>query len=909
MAIWRSLESWLSWFPWYRRRAREADLERELRDHLELEADEQRAAGLSPEQAAYAAHRALGNTLKIEEDVRAAWGFQWLETLVQDIRYGLRQLRRNPGFTVVAVFTFALGIGVNTAIFSIVNSVLLRPLPFQNPSSLVLLHEGFPSLGLSHMGFSPPDLAVFIREQKSFKAIGTFLNERVDISGQGEPERVTVTRISASLFPMLGAQAMLGRIFAQEEDAPGHQVAILSYRLWQSRYGGASDILGQRIELDRLPYSIIGVMPRNSVFPLPGPDHNSSPAELWVPMAFTPDELQAWGNSYMASVVARLRPGVSLEQARAEAESLAPAILASYPSLIRNILHGARLDISAFPYQEEVVGSVRTLLLVLMAAVSFVLLIACANIATLLLSRAANRQKEIAVRTSLGATRLRLIRQMLTESFLLAFGGSALGLLFAIWARNLLLSLAPSSIPLPSHISLSVSVFGFALGVSILAALLFGLAPAFQVSVASMQGSLQESGRSATTSHSGHRLQGIFVTAEFALALVLLTSAGLLIRSFAKLLATNPGFRPDHVLTVNVPLPRQAYAKGEEMRDFYDQSLERASNLPGVQSAALSSDLPLDGCGETVAYSIEGQTGAEGKTPKAICQSWVQGSYFETMGIPLLQGRWFTPEDRVGSEQVAIVNVSMAQKFWPGQSAIGKHIVWGGGAESPGHPWETIVGVVGNVHEETLNTPSTPEVYRPFSQLGDGFLGDDPLGDWHAMNVAVRTHGDPTSLASAVVAQVHSLDPDLAVTNIRTMTQVISSSVAGPKFNTFLLGLFAFLALFLAAIGIYGVLAYAVTQQSHEIGVRMALGAQQREIMRLILKRGTRLALLGVGIGAVGAVLVTHLMASLLYGISPTDPLTFAGVAIVLVSVALLASWLPAQRAMRVDPMVALRYE
>jgi putative ABC transport system permease protein len=889
----------------------DADLDDEVRSTVELLAEEKIKSGMPRDEALRAARIEVGGVEQVEEEVRSRRAGAWLDTLLQDLRFGLRTLRKSPGFTAVAIITLALGMGTNTAIFSVVNYVLLRPLPFKNPSSLVLLHEGFPSLGLSHLGFSPPDLTVFMRAQKSFKAISTFLNERVDISGQSEPDRVTVTRVSASLFPMLGEQPMLGRNFAPEEDAPGHPVAILSYRLWQSRYGGASDILGQRLELDRQPYTIIGVMPRNFVFPLAGLEHNSTPAEVWVPMAFTPDELQAWGNSYMPSVVARLRPGVSLEQARAEAQSLTPAILASYPSFthIGNVLRGGGLDISAFPFQEEVVGSVRTLLLVLMAAVSFVLLIACANIATLLLSRAANRQKEIAVRSALGATRFRLIRQLLTESLLLAFAASAVGLLIAVWARNLMLSLAPSSIPVPHHISLSVSVFAFALGVSIFAAVLFDLAPAFQVSFASIQGSLQESGRSATTSRSRHRLQGIFVTAEFALALVLLTGSGLLIRSFAKLLETNPGFRPDHILTVNVPLPRQAYAKGAQIREVYGGLLDRVSRLPGVQSAALSNDLPLDGCGETVAYSFEGRTQVEGKTPKAICQSFVKGSYFQTMGIPLLQGRWFTPEDRVGSEQVAVVNLSMAQKFWPGQSAIGKRIIWGEAHPNPAHPWETIIGVVGNVKEESLNTPATPQVYRPYSQLPDPFLGVDPLGDWHAMSVVVRTHRDPTSLASVVVAQVHFLDPDLAVTSIRSMTQVISSSVAGPKFNTFLVALFAALALILAAIGIYGVLAYTVTQQSHEIGIRMALGAQQRDVMRLILKRGARLALLGVAIGAAGAVLLTHLMASLLYGISPTDPVTLCSVTIVLVGVALLACYIPARRAMRVDPMQALRHE
>jgi putative ABC transport system permease protein len=891
-------------WPW---RKRYNELDEEIRAHIAMSVRERQERGESAEDARTAALREFGNVGLVRETTRDAWGYAWIEQLSQDVRYALRVLRKSPGFTAVAVLTLALGIGANTAIFSIVNSVLLRPLPFKNPSSLVLFHEGLPSAGFPRMGFSPPDLAVFAREQKSFSAIGAFLNERVDISGQGEPDRVTVARVSAPLFPMLGAEPMLGRIFTPEEDAPGHQVAILSYRLWQSRYGGLSDVLGQRIELDRQPYTVIGVMPRNFAFPLPGSEDNNSPAALWIPMAWTPGELQNWGGSYFASVVGRLRLGVSLGQARAEAESLAPAILGSYPSDIRNILHGAALDVSVFPFQQEVVGSVRTLLLVLMAAVSFVLLIACANVATLLLSRATNRQKEISVRTALGATRFRLIRQMLTESLLLAFSGSALGLLFAIWARNLMLRLAPSSIPLPSHIPLSVGIFGFALGISILAAVMFGLAPAFQVSFASVQGSLRESGRSATTSRSRHRLQGIFVTAEFALALVLLTGSGLLIRSFAKLLEINPGFRPDHVLTVNVPLPPQAYSKGPQIRDFYDQLLDGVSHLPGVRDAALSNDLPLDGFCEGVGYSVEGETGAAGKTPKAVCQSWVKGSYFQTMGIPLLQGRWFTAEDRLGSEEVAVVNLAMAQKFWPGQSAIGKRIVWG--ANSPVHPWETIIGVVGNVKEGSLNTPARPQVYRPYGQLTDSFLGDDPFGDWHAMNIVVRTAAEPTSLISALVAQVHSLDPDLAVTDIRTMTQVIGRSAAGPKFNTFLLGLFAFLALFLAAIGIYGVLAYTVAQQSHEIGIRMALGAQQRDVMRLILKRGMRLGLVGIVSGIAGALVLTRFLQSMLFEVKPIDLVTFVGVTILFVLVSLAACYIPARRAMQVDPMIALRYE
>ena len=887
-----------------RRKRMLEDLDHDIRDHIAKETQDNIERGMSPEEARYAAVRKFGNVTRVKEETREVWSIVWLEQLLQDIRYGSRMLRKSPGFTIVAVLTLALGIGANTAIFSVVDAVLLRPLPFENPSRLVALHEGLPKLGYPKMGFSAPDLAIFAREQKSFSAIGAFQNEHVNISGHGEPERVTAARVSSSFFPMLGVEPLLGRSFAPEEDAPGRKVVLLSYGLWQRRYGGGLNILGQTIDLDRQPYTVIGVMRQNFEFPLLGPEDNSSPADLWVPMAFTPAELQDWGGSYFTSVVGRLRPGVTLDEARGEAESLGRVIVADYPPAITNRLHGAFvLSVSASPFQEDVVGSVRTLLLVLMSAVSFVLLIACANIATLLVSRAATRQREIAVRTALGATRLRLVRQMLTESFLLALGGGALGFLLAFWARNLMLALVPSSIPLPRHVSLNAGVFAFAAGMSVLAAVLFGLAPAFQVSASSMQRPLQESGRSATPSRSHQRLQGFFVTIEFALALVLLVGAGLLTRSFGKLLETNPGFRPDHVLTLSVLLPRQAYPQGAQVQDFYKRLLDRVSNLPGVNAAGLSSDLPLN-AREMVSMRVEGGGDDQGETPQAICQSWVMGNYFETVGIPLLQGRWFTPEDRLESEPVTVVSLSTARKFWPGQTPIGKRIRWG-----VNDPWHTIVGVVGDVRQGPFNTPLAPHAYRPYSQLPRPFLEEDPFGDWHAMNVVVRTQEDPTSLTSAVVAQVHSLDPDLAVANIRTMTQVISSSIAGPEFNTVLLGVLASLALFLSAIGVYGVLAYAVAQQTHEIGIRMALGAEPRDVLGLVLGRGARLAAMGAGLGLASALGLTHLMKGLLYGVSATDPPTIVGVVILLVAVVLLASYIPARRAMRVDPMVALRYE
>src|SRR5438552_136334 len=642
----------------------EADLDQEVHAHLEMLTEENIRAGMPPKEAQRAARIELGGIEQVKEQVRQKRTGNWLPSVISDCRYGLRQLRKNPGFTAVAVLTLALGIGANTAIFSVVDSVLLRPLPFEAPSRLIAIHEGIPKMGYPKMGFSPPDLAIFSREQKSFSAIGTFRNKPVNISGRDEPERVMAARVSSSLFPMLGVEPMLGRTFASDEDTPGHNVVLLSYGLWQRRYGGVSSILGQTIDIDRQPYTVVGVMPQKFEFPLPGPDDNGSPADLWVPMAFLPAELQGWGGSYLTSVVGRLRPGITLEQVRGSTEPLAREVLASYPAALTKTFRAAELSISAFPFQEDVVGSVRTLLLVLMAAVSFVLLIACANIATLLLSRAATRQKEIAVRSALGATRLRLVSQMLTESLLLSIGGGVLGFALAFWGRDLILALVPASVPLPRQVPLNGSVLCFALAVSVLAAILFGLAPAFQASSSTIQRPLQEGGRQGTPGGS-HRLQGFFVTAEFALALILLVGAGLLVRSFANLLETNPGFRPDHVLTLNIPLPRPAYPRAAQIEEFYKQLVERISNLPGVQAAGVSSDLPLS-ASEMVSMIVEGGDG-ENKTPQAICQSWVLADYLQTMGIPLLRGRTLGPEDRLDTQPVAIVSQSFARKFWPRQ--------------------------------------------------------------------------------------------------------------------------------------------------------------------------------------------------------------------------------------------------
>ena len=823
-----------------------------------------------------------------------------MNTLLQDLKYAVRTLIKSPGFAAVAVLTLALGIGANTAIFSIVDAVLLRPLPFKNPSRLVMLWEGLPEIGYPKIEGSAPDIVLYEREQKSFESVGTFIDKDLDISGgSGEPERITAARASAYLFPMLGVSPLLGRTYTREEDESRAKVAVLSYGLWQRRYAGDRGILGRTIDLDREPYTVLGVMPRNFVFPVRGPEGSDRPAAVWVPMSFTADELTGWGMYFNNNVLCRLKPGVTIGQAQAEANLFAQRLMQAYPAALLKAFPNAHVHVTLTSFQSQVVGPVQTLLLVLMAAVGVVLLIACANVATLLLSRAASRSREIAIRTALGASRGRLVRQMLTESLALALAGGVLGVLLALWGTNALLALVPSSVPLPQGVSVGGSVLAFVAAACCITAVVFGAAPAFQISATSPQSALQEGGRSGTPGRARRRLQGIFVTAEFALALVLLIGTGLLVRSFAKLLQTSPGFRPEHVLTMSVPLPSRAYSKAAQIREFYRQALERIAALPGVKSGGASNDLPLNGT-ETDAVRVEGNTGS---TP-ATRISWVLGDYFHTMGIPVLRGRAFTPEDRAGTQLVAVISEGAAKAMWPGEDAMGKRFT-GAGQNN----LLTVVGIVGDVSDSTLDTKPMPHVYMPYLQVPDARMEDTVVDAARSMNIAVRTAGDPAALASAVTAQIHSLDPDLAIAQIRTMDQDMQVSVAGPKFNTFLLGIFSLAALFLAAIGIYGVLAYTVAQQTHEIGIRMALGAQPRHVLRLVFAHGTRLALPGIAIGLLAAFALTRLMSSLLYGVSAGDPLTFAAVSAVLFVVALAACYIPARRAMRTDPMVALRYE
>jgi putative ABC transport system permease protein len=590
-----------------------------------------------------------------------------------------------------------------------------------------------------------------------------------------------------------------------------------------------------------------------------------------------------------------------LQQARSEGQALGAALEAQYPQDVLKDFYGARLVAPVFPWRQEVTGPVRPLLLVLMVAVGLVLLIACANVATLLVSRAAARQREIAVRRALGATRARLLRQLLTESLLLALLGGGLGLLLAFWGKRTLLALAPADIPLSHDVSFGGGVLLFVLGVSCLTALLFGLAPAWHTAGGNLQPWLQEGGRSRTAGRAHHRLQNTFVAVEFGLSLVLLIGAGLLIRSFGKLLGADLGFQPDHVLAMEIPLPAQAYPQAWQIRNLYQRLADEIPNLPGVKSAAVVDDLPLLAA---VFHTLEIDGRPQVGKPPAVAETWVLGDYFRTMRVPLVAGRLFNRQDGPDSPPAVIISQGMAKKYWPGQDPVGKRL-----RHEENQPWMTVVGVVGDVNDGPVSRPPQSHTYLPFLQLNDALIAENVVGLARSMNLVVRTAGDPAALAPTVVAKIHSLDPDLAVANITTMPQVISSSLAGPRFNTSLLSLFAGFALFLAAIGIYGVLAYAVTQQRHEIGIRMALGAQPRHVLRFVLAWGARLACLGAVCGVVAALALTHLMAGLLYGVGATDPLTFAGVTLLLLLVALLASYLPARRATKVDPMIALRCE
>ncbi|MGA9770138.1 MAG: ABC transporter permease [Blastocatellia bacterium] len=809
-----------------------------------------------------------------------------METFLQDLRYGLRMLLKSPGFTAVAIIALALGIGANSAIFSVVNAVLLRPLPFSEPDRLAWVTERMPRGGFR--GVPAPDLLEWQDQNHVFEDVTGYSGDNWNMTGgAAEPERVPGAKIGANMFSTLGVQPFLGRAFTREEDLPGGEpVAILMRSLWQRHFASDPDVIGKTLTLNDKIYTVVGVMPAN--FRLP------DSADVLIPLALDAHEQRTSDRSLLVRVIARLKPGITLEQASIELQDIVGRLdeqhLPARPT-------GLQVEISDL--HERIVGDVRPALLVLLGAVGFVLLIACANVANLLLARAAARQKEIAIRAALGASRARLIRQLLTESVMLALVGGCLGILLALWGVDILIASLPQDLAAVAQsvgrIGVDGGVFGFTFAVSIITGILFGLAPALVASKPSLNNSLKEGTKSSKAGFSLSSLRGVLVVAELALALVLLVGAGLMIKSFLKLQSVNPGFRPERVLTMQMNLSMPKYEEQRKQSEFFRQVLERVEHLQGVESASVTSTIPLTGSSMMMMFSmsVEGRPEpVRGQEPPVLGNA-VSRDFFNTMRIPLLQGRFFTDQDTEASEKVVIVNESFARRYWPDEDAVGKRVM---GSAREGR--RTIVGVVGDVHGTGLSEEVKPEVFMPYLQSSTSRL-----------SIAVRTEADPLSMVAAVRSQVQAVDQDQPVANVMTMNQHLAQSVSEPRFNMLLLGVFAALALVLAGVGIYGVMSYTVAQRTHEIGIRMALGAQANDVVRLIVRQAMAMTVAGVVIGLFAAFALTRVMESLLFGVSATDPATFALISLVLTGVALGACFIPARRAARVDPLVALRYE
>ena len=889
----------------FRKRAVEQALNDELRSSVEVLTEEKIKNGVSQSVAMREALIELGGVEQVKEEVRAIRAGRLLEDVAGDLRFAFRTLRKSPGFSITAVVTLALGIGATTAIFSVVNAVLLKSLPYDHSDQLVFVQERIPNFSqraVSSASVSAPDVLVMQRENHVFSSLAAFRTSAANLSGAGHAQRIQTARVSASLFPMLGAHALLGRTFSANEDPPGHFVTVLSYSLWQEHFGGDAEVIGKSIALDGQPYTIIGVMPARFEFPPRGmPSPNGQTAALWVPIAFTQTELANIG-VLNYGVIARLTPGVTLAQARSQMSVVANEILKTWDALGPQVASmGLKLEAPVTPLQEVVVSGVRTLLYLLLAAVGFLLLIACANVANLLLSRAAGRHREITIRAALGARRGRIVRQLLTESVILALLGGVLGVFLAIGGTHALAASAPDNIPQVQQMSMDPAALVFALLISVFTGILFGLAPAFAAARVDLNDTLKESGRSAGSSRRVLFARNIFVVAQVSIAFLLIIGGGLFLRSFVRAENSGIGIEPRNVVTAKLSLPVARYSDAPRVNSFFQELFAHLQSDPGIASVGAASDLPTDMNWDHT-FAIENHPlPAAAKLPDC-AHSLVLGNYFRALGFRLIAGRFFAPAEEQGNSKVVIISAGMAKQYFAGENPLGKRIKWGGS------PWLTIVGVVSDVKEIALDEPSMPHTYAPYLQdcAGRDMMSSGPCS---SLNVAIRAQIAGPAVTASLRSAVEHLDSTEPVTHVRTLTQVLESSIAPRKFDTLLFGVFACAALFLAAIGLYSVLAYGVSQQTREIGIRVALGAQQRDILRGVLLNGAKLVCLGLVIGAAAALALTRLMQNMLYDVSATDPLTFAGVAILLVMVALAACFIPARRAMKVDPMTALRYE
>jgi predicted permease len=801
-----------------------------------------------------------------------------MDTLFHDVRYGFRMLLKHRGFTFISVLALALGIGANTAIFSVINAVMLRPLPYKDPSRLVtVLHE-------KSNPVAPANFFDWRAQNQVFESIAAAQIWEPTLTGKDQPEQVHALQMTADMFKVLGVNPSMGRTFNPDEDQPGKErVAVVSNRFWQRRFGGDRSVIGQRITLDGEAYTIIGVMPQDFQFA----PFWATRAEVWTPLNLASRINDRRGQSLR--VFARLKPNVTREQAQTDMDAISRRLEQDYPRENKGI------SVAVESLHEKVVGKSRAALLILFGAVGFVLLIACANVANLMMARATARRKEIAVRAALGASRFRIARQLLTESVMLALAGGVVGLLLAVWGIEALVRLGPANLPRLKDVGVDYYVLGFTLGLSVLTGLLFGLAPALQTTKVDLNETLKEGGRSGTDAGRRNRVRRLLVVSEMALALMLLVSGGLMIRSFLGLLSIEPGFNPKQVMTMTVSLAGSEHNTPEKRAAFFNELMSRVEALPGVQSTSAINHLPLGGDIWNLGFTIEGRPAPlPGESQSAVYRV-VRPKYFQTMGATLLKGRDFTERDTATAPGVVIINEAFARRYFPGEDAVGRRINVSNDEMNP----REIVGVIRDAKQNDLTAQANPETYLPHLQAAQG----------KSMTLVIRSASEPARLAQAVQAQVWAIDKNLPVSEIRTMEDVVSESIGGQRFNMIMLSLFAGVALILAAVGIYGVMSYAVTQRTHEIGIRMALGASARDVLRMVVGQGMVLALVGVGLGLIGAFALSRLMTSLLFNISPTDSMTFIVVSVVLACVALLACYIPARRATRIDPMVALRYE
>jgi len=877
------LEHWFYTVPLrlrslFRRGQVEAELNEELRYHLERQIEVNTAAGMSVEEARYAALRAMHGLDQRKEECRDMRRVRLIEDLWRDFRFSLRSLLKRPGFTAIALLALALGIGANTAIFSLVNAVILQPLPYRDPDRLISVYGTRNRSTQGSVG--PTDFLDYRSQNKTFEqfaASGSMMLP-MNLTGSGEPERLNASIITGNYFDTFGVRPALGRGFSLENEKTGQDhVTVLSHAFWQTRFGGDPNIVNKTINLDGKAYEVLGVMPAEVVLP--------QPAQLWVPINFDADPEMKMRNARFLRGIGRLKEGVTLDQAQTDTDLIAAQLEQQYPD--SNTGWSLRL----IPLREILVGGSRTMLFILFGAVGFVLLIACANVANLLLVRAAARQKEIAMRTALGASRLRIIRQMITESLLLAIFGGALGALLAVAGVKLLVSLGEDNIPRTANVKIDATVLAFTLLISLATGLLFGLAPAIRTMKENLVDALKDGIRGGSEATVKNRTRSLLVVFESAIAVMLLIAAGLLIRSLVALQNVDPGFDPNNVLTLRVDLPRQKYNTPEKASNFFEQLETRVAGLPGVEAVGLITDLPLSGEARDMPYRVEGRPATSDIA--FIDFRRVNKNYFSAMRIPLRRGRNFTEQEVRQSDKAIVVSQAFVDSVFPNEEALGKRlIIWSG---IRNEPYE-IIGIVGDTRYQSLQGEPSATMYVPTREL-------------LFVNLVIRTQGDPLSLVGGVRKEVNALDPDQPIAAIRPMTEWVAMSAAGARYRTTLLGLFALLAMILAATGIYGVMSYSVAQRTQEIGVRMALGARPLDVLKLVVRQGMMLALIGVIVGLAGALALTRVMSSLLFGVTERDPITFVAVAALLIVVAFISCFVPAHRATKVDPLVALRYE